>query len=69
MPEEYTFPSVSTLAKKENWIYISNSILKNGRTALINPEGMEEEDLKKWQEEMAKKDPVEPKLKSIALDS
>lgn len=40
-PEEYTFPDIANLAKPADWVYYNVSILKNGRTTLIKPEGME----------------------------
>lgn len=40
-PEDYTFPETGNLAKPGDWVYYNASILKNGRTTLIKPEGME----------------------------
>jgi len=43
--------------------------LKNGRTTLLKPEGLEAEDEEKWVKAQNQLDPTEPKLKNIVLDS
>lgn len=43
---------------KEAWQYFSPSILRNGRTTHIKPEGMEEEEAEKEMKKLAERDPV-----------
>lgn len=50
-------------------MYLNPSILKNGRTTIQKPEGLEAEDEEKWMKEATSKDPTEPRLKNIVLDS
>ena len=57
------------MSQKESWIYQHPSLLKNGRTALIKPEGLEAEEEEKWVKKNNQLDPSEPKLKNIVLDS
>jgi hypothetical protein len=69
VPEEYQYPEIGALGRKENWVYQHPSLLNNGRTTLFKPEGLEVEEEEKWVKKQSELDPSEPKLKNIVLDS
>lgn len=68
MPEEWKCPDVKTLSKTENWVHHPQAILKAGRLTHLKPEGLEPEEEEKAIKETERKDPFEPRLKSISLD-
>jgi len=70
-PEEgpIPVPSVKAMTSADNWLHHTTSILKNGRTAIIESEPPENVEAEDWTKICEAKDPSEPRLKSITKDA
>jgi hypothetical protein len=69
LAENFTFPETADLADKQNWVYLNPSVLGTGRISHIKPEGLEEEEAEKQLKKLMERDPSEPRLKLLALDT
>jgi radial spoke head protein 4/6 len=63
--EEFTMPSCDELKSLETWSNVAPSILKNGRTTYIAPEGLDEEAKEAFLSEAAEKDPQVERFRTL----
>jgi hypothetical protein len=63
--EEFTMPSAEELKSLESWSNIAPSILKNGRTAHLAPEGLDEEAKEAYMSEQSEKDPQVERFRTL----
>lgn len=66
--EEQKLPSFQDLQKLDNWVHLSQGILKEGRVVHFKPELGEEEDEEKVMKAIETNDPFDARLKSIQSD-
>lgn len=63
--EEFTMPSCDELKSLETWSNVAPSVLKNGRTTYIAPEGLDEEAKEAFLSEAGEKDPQVERFRTI----
>jgi len=63
--EEFAMPGTEELKSLESWSNVSESLLRNGRTKYVAPEGLDDEAKEAWITEKAEADPQIERFRTI----
>jgi len=63
--EDFAMPGTEELKSLEAWSNVSQSLLKNGRTAYVAPDHLDDEAKEAWMSEMTEKDPQPERFRAL----